>query len=84
MTEKITHQKFYFHLGDVMRHMRKNSGISKTKMAAIIGVSVPKYIAMEEGMGEISTYDLYLFACALNVGTDTILSLVNVAIASDE
>lgn len=60
MAEKLDSQQFYFKLGESMRHARKAAGFSKEKVARALGVSLPKYIAMEEGMEEIAMYELYL------------------------
>lgn len=64
--EKLDSQQFYFHLGESMRHARKSAGISKEKMSHVLGVSLPKYISMEEGLEEIAAYELYLFLRAIN------------------
>lgn len=73
---RIEHQDFYSGIGDVMHHIRKASPLSKHKISTSMGVSISKYIAMEEGLEEPSLYDLYFFADAVGVPFDELLSQI--------
>lgn len=83
---KIEHQRFYSGVGEIIRHLRKESGLSKTKVAGAMGVSLSKYISMEEGLEEPSLYDLYYFSVATGVAFDMLLGRIaeHINNASDE
>ena len=76
MAAKIEHHSFYYSVGEVMRHLRKQSGVPKQKIATAMGVSISKYISMEEGLDDVSLYDIYFFANAIDVAFGDVLGQI--------